>query len=163
MARALIVGCGCRGRLLGRELLGEGWQVRGTSRSRAGLDAVRAAGLEPAQADPDRAGSVLELIDDVAVVVWALASATGSADEVAAVNGARLERVLERLVDTPVRGFVYEGAGAAPAQVLAVGADAVREAGERWRIPVAVVSTPPEPYDRWVGEMAGAVRAVLGV
>ena len=39
MARALIVGCGCRGRELGRELLAEGWQVRGTSRRAEGLEA----------------------------------------------------------------------------------------------------------------------------
>jgi nucleoside-diphosphate-sugar epimerase len=163
LARALIVGCGCRGRLLGRELLDAGWQVRGTSRTEAGLKAVADAGIEPAVADPDRAGGVLELIDDVAVVVWALGSATGSADGVAAVNGPRLERVLERLVDTPVRGFVYEGAGSAPEQVLAEGATTVRAAGERWRIPVAVVTTPPEPPEPWAGEMAAVVRAVLGV
>ena len=143
--------------------MGEGWQVRGTSRTQAGLDAVAAAGIEAARADPDRAGSVLELVDDVAVVVWALGSATGAPDEVAAVNGPRLERVLEHLVDTPVRGFVYDGAGSAPERVLAAGAAAVRAAGERWRIPVALVTTPPEPADGWVGEMAGAVRSVLGV
>lgn len=137
--------------------------MRGTSRTPAGVEAIAADGIEPARANPDRAGSVVELVDDVAVVIWALGSATGTAAEVAAVNGPRLERVLEHLVDTPVRGFVYEGAGSVPEQALAAGAAAVREAGERWRIPVSVVSTPPEPHDRWVGDTAGAVRAVLGL
>ena len=46
MARALIVGCGCHGRALGARLLGEGWQVRGTSRGIGGLEEIAAAGLE---------------------------------------------------------------------------------------------------------------------
>jgi hypothetical protein len=106
---------------------------------------------------------VLDLVDDVAVVVWALGSAVGSHDAVAAVHGPRLERLLERLVDTPVRGFVYEGAGTAPDEVLADGAELVAAAGARWRIPVAVVETPPEPYERWAREMADGVRGLLGL
>ena len=163
MARALIVGCGCRGRLLGRGLMAAGWQVRGTSRSPAGLEAIAAAGIEAAEADPDRVGTVLELVDDVAVVVWALGSATGSRERVAAVHGPRLERALERLVDTPVRGFVYEGAGAAPDEVLAAGAELVAGAGERWRIPVAVVDTPPEPSEQWARDADAAARGLLGL
>ena len=108
MARALIVGCGRRGRALGNELAARGWQVRGTSRVDSGLEAIDHAGLEPALADPDRPGTILELIGDVAVVVWLLGSADGEADELAAIHGPRLERLLEKLVDTPVRGFAYE-------------------------------------------------------
>jgi hypothetical protein len=163
MARALIVGCGCRGRLLGEDLMAGGWQVRGTSRSPAGLEAIAAAGIEAAEADPDRVGTVLELVDDVSVVVWALGSASGPSERVAAVHGPRLERTLERLVDTPVRGFVYEAAGSAPGDVLAAGAGLVAEAGERWRIPVAVVETPPEPYEPWAQEAGAAMREVLGL
>lgn len=163
MARALIVGCGCRGRRLGEKLLADGWQVRGTSRSTAGLEAIAAAGIEVAQADPDRVGTVLELVDDVAVVVWALGSATGSTELVAAVNGPRLERVLEHLVDTPVRGFVYEGAGTAAPGTLAAGAKLVNEAGERWRIPVAVVATPRERPGDWTRDMTAAARGLLGL
>ena len=161
MARALIVGCGCRGRQLGQALGADGWQVRGTSRAQPGLDAIATAGIEPALADPDRAATVLDLVGDVAVVVWALGSAVGSADLVAAAHGPRLERVLEHLVDTPVRGFVYEAAGSAPPTVLAAGAETVRAAGERWRIPVATVDAPPGDAKRWADEMAAAVRGVL--
>jgi nucleoside-diphosphate-sugar epimerase len=163
MARALIVGCGCRGRLLGKALVAGGWQVRGTSRSGAGLETIAAAGIEAAEADPDRVGTVLELVDDVAVVVWALGSATGSRERVEAVHGPRLERALERLVDTPVRGFVYEGAGSAPDEVLAAGAELVAGVGERWRIPVAVVDTPPEPYEPWARDAGAAARGLLGL
>lgn len=135
--------------------------MRGTSRSTAGLDAIEAAGIEAALADPDRAETVLELVDDVAVVVWALGSAGGPAQLVEAVNGPRLERVLERLVDTPVRGFVYEAAGSVPATTLAGGAALVRAAGDRWRIPVAVVDASPDDHRSWAEEMAVAARRLL--
>ena len=135
MARALIVGCGCRGRLLGGRLLEQGWAVRGTSRREEGLAPIEAAGIEPALADPASPGTVLDLVADVATVVWLLGSASGQPEEVAAIHGERLERVLERLVETPVRKFVYEATGSVDAAALARGKAAVRAAGERWRIP----------------------------
>ncbi|HEX7278814.1 MAG TPA: hypothetical protein VF255_04220 [Solirubrobacterales bacterium] len=128
MARALIVGCGCRGRELGERLIAEGWAVRGTSRREEGLEAIEAAGIEPALADPDRPGTILELVNDVAVLVLLLGSARGSEEELAATHGPRLERLMEHLVETPVRGVVYEGTGA--------GEEIVRAASRTWRIPV---------------------------
>jgi uncharacterized protein YbjT (DUF2867 family) len=139
VARALIVGCGCRGRELGRQLLDEGWAVRGTSRREEGLAAIEAAGIEPTLADPERPATVLDLVGDVAVVYWLLGSATGAPDDVAAIHGPRLERLLEHLVETPVRRFVYEAAGTVDPAVLEGGAVAVRAAGERWRIPVEIL------------------------
>ncbi len=142
MARALIVGCGCRGRELGARLLEEGWAVRGTSRREEGLAAIEAAGIEPALADPQRPATVLDLVGDVAAVYWLLGSATGPPEEVAAIHGPRLERLLERLVETPVRRFVYEAAGSVDPAVLEGGAAAVRAAAERWRIPTEIVRDP---------------------
>jgi uncharacterized protein YbjT (DUF2867 family) len=132
VARALIVGCGCRGRELGGQLLDEGWAVRGTSRRADGLAAIEAAGIEPALADPDRPGTILELVDDVAVLVLLLGSAGGSDEELAAIHGPRLERLLEHLVETPVRGVVYEGTEA--------GAEIVATASRTWRIPARSIS-----------------------
>jgi len=132
VARALIVGCGCRGRQLGESLLAEGWAVRGTSRREEGLEAIEAVGIEPALADPDRPGTILELVNDVAVLVLLLGGATGSEEELAAIHGTRLERLLEHLVETPVRGVVYEGTGA--------GAEIVRAASSTWRIPAQIVT-----------------------
>ena len=140
MARALIVGCGCRGRELGSRLLEEGWAVRGTSRREQGLAAIEAAGIEPALADPDRPATVLELVGDVATVYWLLGSAVGEREDLAAIHGSRLERLLEHLVETPVRRFVYENAGSVDGRILALGSEIVRNAGERWRIPVELVS-----------------------
>lgn len=132
MARALIVGCGCRGRELGERLLAEGWAVRGTSRREEGLSAIEAAGIEPALADPDRPGTILELVNDVAVLVLLLGNASGSEEELAAIHGPRLERLMEHLVETPVRGVVYEG--------TEEGEEVVRAASRTWRIPVETVA-----------------------
>jgi uncharacterized protein YbjT (DUF2867 family) len=145
VARALIVGCGCRGRSLGKRLLAEGWAVRGTSRREAGLTAIAEAGIEPALADPNRPGTILELVDDVAALVLLLGSASGSEEELAAIHGPRLERLLEHLVETPVRGILYEGTDE--------GAEAVRAAGRTWRIPVAILGED--------ADLAAATAAIL--
>jgi nucleoside-diphosphate-sugar epimerase len=162
LARALIVGCGCRGRELGGELTSLGWRVRGTSRDRPGLDAIEAAGLEAAAAEPDRPGTVLELCGDVAVVVWLLGSAAGAPEAVAAIHGPRLERLLEKLVESPVRGFAYEAAGAVDEDVLEAGREIVESAGERWRIPVALLTEERAGPD-WARRGAETVAGLAAV
>src|SRR3954454_13691379 len=155
MARALIVGCGCRGRELGGRLLADGWAVRGTSRHEEGLAAIEAAGIEPALADPARPGTVLELVDDVAVLVLLWGNLDGSEEEVTAVQGPRLERLVEHLVETPVRGVVYEGTEG--------GSEIVRAAARTWRIPVRALSPSPSqgPHTGHADRLAEEVRAVL--
>jgi uncharacterized protein YbjT (DUF2867 family) len=139
LARALIVGCGCRGRELGGRLLAAGWAVRGTSRRQEGLEAIEAAGIEPALADPDRPGTILELVDDVAVLVLLLGNASGSEEELAAIHGPRLERLLEHLVETPVRGVIYEGTEG--------GEEIVRAAERTWRIPAEILEEGSDPAE----------------
>jgi nucleoside-diphosphate-sugar epimerase len=161
LARALLVGCGCHGRELGRTLLADGWAVRGTSRREEALGAIGDAGIEPALADPDRVGSVLDHVGDVAVVAWLLGSATGTPDEVEAANRLRLGSLLEKLVDTPVRGFVFEGAGSADPDVLAAGAELVERAARTWMIPVRIVTARRGDGGDWTAAMAAAVTDVL--
>jgi uncharacterized protein YbjT (DUF2867 family) len=155
VARALIVGCGCRGRELGERLLADGWAVRGTSRREEGLGAIEAAGIEAALADPDRPATILELVGDVAVLVLLLGRATGSDEELAAIHGPRLERLLEHLVETPVRGVLYEGTEA--------GAAIVAAASRRWRIPARTLVASPSKtlYSKEKDRLAGEVAAVL--
>lgn len=162
MARALIVGCGCRGRVLGSALLAAGWQVRGTTRDTARAEAIEAAGIEPAIADPDRAITVVELIADVTLIYWLLGSAVGAPDAVAAVHGTRLERLLAEIVDTPVRGFVYEAAGGVEAHHRSHGVGIVREAGERWRIPFELVDSDPADWRTWRDGMLAAAQRLTG-
>jgi uncharacterized protein YbjT (DUF2867 family) len=161
MARALIVGCGCRGRGLGARLAAEGWAVRGTSRRPDALGEIEEAGIEAALADPGRPGTLLELVGDVAVVLWLLGSARGGAELLEAVHGARLERTLEKLVDTPVRGFLYEAAGSAPPALLERGEETVRAASERWRIPVAVLDADPADPVAWTEAALGATLGLV--
>jgi nucleoside-diphosphate-sugar epimerase len=161
VARALIVGCGCRGRELGAALAAGGWQVRGTSRGSEGVAAIEAAGLEGAVADPERPGTVLDLVGDVAVVVWLLGSAEGDPELIEAIHGPRLERLLEKLVDTPVRGFAYEAAGSVPAERLAAGRAEVELAGRTWMIPAALLEAGREEPG-WAARTAAEVSALLG-
>ncbi|MGH2957550.1 MAG: hypothetical protein ACRDL6_11210, partial [Solirubrobacterales bacterium] len=136
--------------------------VRGTSRREGGVAAIEAADLEGALADPDRPGTLLELCGDVSVVVWLLGAAAGGHDELAAIHGPRLERLLEKLVDSPVRGFAYEASGTVPAELLAGGREIVERAGRTWRIPVAVIEGErgaagwtSSAADRLAGTLAG--------
>jgi uncharacterized protein YbjT (DUF2867 family) len=161
VARALIIGCGCRGRLLGGQLSAAGWAVRGTSRREDGLAPIEAAGIEAALADPDRVGTVLELVGDVAVVFHLLGSAEGGPEEVADVHGPRLERLLEKLVDTPVRGVVYEAVGNVDQELLEAGAELVRSAGSTWRIPYEIVTAATDDPDRWASKMSETALGLL--
>jgi hypothetical protein len=161
MARALIIGCGCRGRVLGEALLGAGWHVRGSTRSEDGIEAIEAAGIEATIADPDAPGTILYHLDGVALIYWLMGAADGDAGAVAGLHGSRLKSLMARLVDTPVRGFVYEGAGPIGREALAEGARIVREAHERWRIPVTVTSSDPSDHDSWLEEMVAAAQRML--
>ncbi len=147
--------------MLGKRLLDEGWAVRGTSRREAGLAAIEAAGIEPALADPDRPGTLLDLVGDVAVAFYLLGSAGGEEELLEAIHGPRLERLLEHLVDTPLRGFAYEAVGSVGSARLAAGAEIVNAAGRTWRIPVAVVTAEPDPFERWVETMAAAGESLI--
>jgi hypothetical protein len=102
---------------------------------------------------------VTDLIGDVTVLVWLMGSVPGEAGET--VNGPRLESLLEKLVDSPVRGLVYEAAGTAPAAALAAGAARVEAAAERFRIPARVLRADPADPEAWVEEARAAVLGLL--
>ena len=132
MARVLIVGCGCRGQELARELVAKGHAVRGTTRDRGRFDAIAAAGAEPVRADPDRVGTLVAALDAVAVVVWLLGRASGTREQLAALHRERLRAFFETVVDTVVRGVVLEPAGEGDAAIA-------REAASTWAIPVVIL------------------------
>jgi uncharacterized protein YbjT (DUF2867 family) len=140
MARVLIVPCGCRGQALARELVAGGHIVRGTTRDPSRTAAIDAAGAEPYVGDPDRIGTLMDALAGVSVVCW-LFGTIADAD----LHGPRLRMLFEKLVDTPVRGVVYEsGEG---------GASIARDAAARWRIPVEIVA---------VGGAGAAISRLLG-
>jgi NAD(P)H-binding len=155
VARALIVGCGCRGQTLGAAL-GE-HAVRGTSRDPARVAELEHAGIEGVVADPDRLATLVPALAGVTVVCWLMGTAAASPG----VNGPRLQTLMEHLVDTPVRGLVYEAAGTVDATVLSEGAQIVRQASQTWHIPAEIVEADPAAHQAWLKAMTAAVKRLL--
>jgi uncharacterized protein YbjT (DUF2867 family) len=141
VARVLIVGCGCRGQALARELVAAGHVVRGTTREEGRADAIAAVGAEPYVGDPDRIGTLMDALIGVTVVCWLLGRVRDPD-----LHRGRLRMLFEKLVDTPVRGVVYERA-------LPEGEAIARDAAERWHIPVEVIEPGDDPV--------GAVERVI--
>jgi uncharacterized protein YbjT (DUF2867 family) len=143
VARVLIVGCGCRGRSLARALAADGHAVRGTTRDPARAAAIGEAGAEPYVGDPDRIGTLMGALAGVTVICWLLG--TVPAPEL---HDGRLRMLFAKLVDTPVRGVVYER-GSRAGEAIA------RDAAERWQIPVEVIAPG--------GDARAAVHRLLGL
>ena len=143
MARVLIVGCGCRGRSLARALVAEGHAVRGTTREPQRAAAIAEAGAEPYVGDPDRIGTLMGALTGVTVICWLLGDVPAPE-----LHDGRLRMLFEKLVDTPVRGVVYERGSP-------VGEAIARDAAERWQMPVEVI-TPG-------GDARAAVERLLGL
>jgi uncharacterized protein YbjT (DUF2867 family) len=162
VARVLIVGCGCRGQALARELRAAGHAVRGTTRDPAKAAAITAAGAEPYVGDPDRIGTLMEALTGVTIVCWLMGTATGPADQVAALHDGRLRMLWEKLVDTPVRGVVHEAAGPLPPDVLARGRAVAETARDTWRIPLVVLHADPADHAGWRVAATEAVAGLLG-
>ena len=95
-------------------------------------------------ADPDRLATLTPLLEGVTVVCWLFGESGPEA-----LHGDRLASLVEYLVDTPVRGLVYERSSDHPG-----GEQIVTRARETFRIPCAVVS----PGD----DLGAAVAQVLG-
>jgi len=161
VARILIVGCGCRGRELAGALSGAGHAVRGTTRREESIAAIEAAGAEGVLADPDRLSTLLAHLDGVSALCWLMGTASGGDEQIAALHGPRLESIATKLIDTHVRGLVYEGAGTVARSLLAEGAATVRRVGEANRMPVEIVEEPPAALARWTAAAAAAVERVL--
>ena len=151
MARVLIVPCGCRGRALAAELVAAGHAVRGTTRVQANAEAIRAAGAEPYLGDPDRIGTLMDALSGVTVVCWLMGTIP-----VPELHEGRLRMLWEKLVDTPVRGVIYEGS-------LPQGEQVARTASETWQIPLEVLDADPADHDAWLAAAHAAVNRVLGI
>jgi nucleoside-diphosphate-sugar epimerase len=136
VARILIVPCGGRGRELAAALRADGHAVRGTTRG-AHVEEIRAAGAEAYVGDPDRIATLMEALHGVTVVCWL----AGGLD----IPEGRLRMFFEKVVDTGVRGVVYEGAFESVA----------RAASDTWQIPLEIV-TPG-------ADAKAAVDRLLGV
>jgi uncharacterized protein YbjT (DUF2867 family) len=158
MARVLIVGCGCRGQTLARQLIRQGHAVRGTTRGTGRQPAIEATGAEAFIGDPDRIGTLIPALDGVTLMCLLLGSATGTPEHLTALHTTRLEMLLQRTIDTTIHGITYEATGTIANSILTTGAELVEAKCNHNGIPHRVLRTAP---DQWLNATIGAIDALL--
>jgi hypothetical protein len=146
MARFLIVGGGGRALSLAEQLTGEGHAVRMASRGGARRAEIEAIGAECVDADPDVVGTLRYALDNVTILMWLL----GNLDD-EDLHGSRWKMMLERTIDSTVRGVIYERGSDA-------GEALTREMAEFNGIPYAIIESGDEP---WVPAARAAVAGLL--
>jgi nucleoside-diphosphate-sugar epimerase len=149
--RVLLVGGGCRGLALTRELVAEGHAVRAVTRSEANRARIEAAGAECWIGDPDVVGTLRYALDNVTLLVWALATV-----DAPSLHGSRLAMMLEKTVDTTVRGVVYEAGADHPA-----GREEPARARAANEIRYELLEADPADERAWVAAARGAIDALL--
>lgn len=159
--RVLLIGGGCRGRGLAENLVSDGHAVRAVTRDEVNRAAIERAGAECWIGDPDVVGTLRYALENVTILVWALGTAAGAPDAVAALHGPRLHMMLSKTIDTTVRGVVYEAAGTVPAATLAAGAAELRRTCELNEIPWALVDADPAQREAWVVRTRAAIDGLL--
>ncbi|MFY9263877.1 MAG: hypothetical protein WAO61_00390 [Solirubrobacterales bacterium] len=103
--------------------------------------------------DPLLPGHVVDALDAVTVVCWLMGAGAGRSLEA---NGEQLQTVLLKIVDTGVRGVVFERPGDAPNEH-------VEHARDTWHIPIAEVDADPAGGEDWLAAICSAVGETLGV
>ena len=161
--RVLLIGGGCRGLRLAQALAADGHAVRAVTRDEARRARIEAAGAECWIGDPDVVGTLRYALENVTILVWALGTATGPAEAVAALHGSRLEMMLSKSIDTTVRGIVYEAAGTVAPEVLAAGEGELRRACELNEIPCEVLTADPADAEGWASAARASIDRLLGV
>jgi len=142
-----MVGGGCRGLALARSLVAEGHAVRAVTRAESKRPSIQDAGCECWIGDPDRIGTLRYALENATVLLWLL----GTVD-VPELHGSRLEMMLERTVDTTVRGVLYEGRA---------GEAVVQAAHDRHGIPIAFLVENPANVEAWLGAARAGIDALL--
>jgi hypothetical protein len=160
VARILIVGGGCRGRTLAGEMLAAGHAVRVSTRGGAQRE-IEASGAECFIGTPARLATLRAALDGATLACWLLASARGGESEVRALHGSRLQAFVRQLIDTTVRGFIYEAAGTVPAAVLAEGERSARALAQQNAIPMRTLTANPADLAAWLQDARAAIDALL--
>lgn len=160
--RVLLVGSSQRGLAFARRLVADGHAVRAVTRSESRRAEIEAAGCECYIGDPDRIGTIRYGLENVTILVWALATATGPDPErVAALHGSRLKMMLEKTTDTTVRGVLYEAEGTLPAEVLDAGVQEVLWANRANEIPYALLRADGRDPEAWAQEALDTMATLL--
>jgi uncharacterized protein YbjT (DUF2867 family) len=146
---------------LARVLLERGHVVRGTTRRRERCDSIEELGAEAVLGDPDRVATLASSLEQVTLACVLLGSASGSPAQLAALHGPRLEMLLARMIDSTVRGIVYEAAGTVDSVLLRSGSRRVEEVCEDSRIPYALLGSDPADHRSWLADATGSVLGLL--
>jgi hypothetical protein len=142
VARLLVVGGATpRALELTRELVAEGHAVRSVATDHEEAAAIRLAGGEAWTGDPDVIGTLRYALENVTLLLWLLGD-----DERPEIHGSRLAMMLEKTIDTTVRGVVYE---AGPDE----GAKTVEDVAGYNEIPFRIVPLG--------GDLRGAIDALM--
>ena len=160
--RVLLIGGGCRGLRLAENLVADGHAVRAVTRHEHHRARIEQAGAECWIGDPDVVGTLRYALENVTILVWALGTAAGTVDEVAAMHGPRLHMMLTKTIDTTVRAVVYEASGTVDAATLAAGAAELRRTCARNEIPCALVDADPAQPAAWASAARAAIDRLLG-
>lgn len=161
MARCLLIGCGCRGLALAARLRADGHAVRASTRGYDRVGEIEAAGVEPWVGDPDRVATIAPALEHVTVAAILLGSASGPPRQLAELHGTRLEMLLSRMLDTTIRGVLYEVSGSIAPEVLSAGGARVRIACEASRIPYTLLDADPLDSRAWVNAAYDEIRALI--
>jgi hypothetical protein len=166
-----------------------GHAVRVTTRSEQGRAEIEAIGAECWIGTPDRLATLRGSLHNVTILCWMLAGAHGSAEQLAALHGSRLEFFLGQAIDTTARGLIYDASPVAEAEPVA-GAPAAVAGDAETRVtcqmlaegrrifdsltrlnsmPAVVLEAPSEgdggkgdPQERWVLAACAAADSLLG-
>ncbi len=93
----------------------------------------------------------MDALSGVTIVCWLMGTIP-----VPELHEGRLRMMWEKLVDTPVRGVVYEGS-------LPQGLQVARTAAETWQIPLEVLDADPADHDAWLAAARACVDRLLGI
>jgi hypothetical protein len=146
--RAVLVGGGRPGLELTRRLTADGHAVRFVTRHEAFRPEIEAAGAECWIGDPDRIGSLRYALESATVLLWLMGRAPDGD-----LHGSRLTMMLERTIDTTVRGMVYEGTEAGAAEVARM--------ADYNEIPHAILSVSRDDEDAWTSAVLDLIDGVL--
>lgn len=162
MARLLIIGgTSHRALTLTKELTSQGYAVRAVTRNSENRQVLEEVGAEYWLGDPNIIGTIRDALDHVTVLCWLLGNAVGSPDHIEALHGSRLRMMLERSIDTTVRGFIYEANGNVPAQTFAQGCKEIERARTVHGIPCKTITADLCEQAVWQEQVKRSLNSIL--
>lgn len=163
--RILAVGGGERVIAAAKLFKDRGDAIRVVTRQPSKHQRIASFGGEPVEGDPDRIGTFRGAFDHATLLIIALGnvqSVNGLTKEECATNlhTHRLDMLLERAIDTTIRGILYETVGDVEPGLLTEGAALVKKRCEFNKIPFGFIDCSDSSPDEW-GRSAVAASDLL--